>query len=121
MRRTLTITLLLAMELPFAMSFAQGAATDPLPICCRRLGAHHCAAMQSEPPGSVPMIGQRQQPCPYRAFILQWRADEYHPAGLVQNFQQLLSYRRAPVQAVIDYVVSDARTHHKRGPPSPLS
>ena len=121
MRRIVTITLLFAIGLPVGMSFAQSAAIGPVPICCRRNGTHHCAAMTPESPNSGSAVGRKTPPCPYRTFLHQSRADEYGPTAVVRELHPLLSYSRASVQAVIDYVVSDARTHHKRGPPSHLS
>src|SRR5690349_16665240 len=120
MRRTITIALLFAIGLPVGMSFAQSAAVDPVPMCCRRGGAHQCAAMRSAGSRSEPGFRQKAQPCPYRTFLHQSRADEYAPSALIQQIHPLLSYSDASLQAVIDYVVSDARTHQKRGPPALL-
>lgn len=121
MRRTITIALLFAIGLPVGMSFAQSEAVNALPICCKRSGTHHCAAMSSTAPSSDASFRQKTPPCPYRTFLHQSRADEYGPTAVAYNANPLLSYTNASVQAVIDYVVSDARTHHKRGPPSHLS
>jgi len=121
MRRAITIVLLFAMGMPLGLLFAQTAEANSLPVCCRRGGAHHCMAAPSESPTSALKISAKNQPCPYRTFVQQQRSDQDAPAAAGQDRVPLLSYSRAFVQAVIDYVVSDGRTHHKRGPPSFLS
>src|SRR5437016_2019541 len=45
MHRALAISLISIFCLPFGMSLAKGMEKDPLPACCRRGGAHHCAMM----------------------------------------------------------------------------
>ena len=45
MRRALAISLIAIFCLPVGMLLAKGFEEDPLPACCRRGGAHHCAMM----------------------------------------------------------------------------
>jgi len=64
MRRSTAITLLLLMLAAWLAPAAVATATNPLPVCCRAGGAHHCAAMV--PRATEGGLQFQGQSCPHR-------------------------------------------------------
>ena len=119
MRRLLSI-LLVALFWAGPVSALLPASTEgPLPACCRRHGAHHCAMTPSD--GTSGLTG--------RAFAAPAHCSQYHQSGPattptfippVQPSLAQLPQAPAPVSAIRSAVLHRARNQASRGPPASL-
>ncbi|MBV9434801.1 MAG: hypothetical protein JOZ44_02040 [Acidobacteria bacterium] len=119
MRRVIANSLLVITLALFFSPALTAVTTQPIPICCRRGGMHHCAMMAQ-------MIGREQgtvlhanNPCPMRHESQIGTAPYGLPASEsieASSVQQLLSGVSSPNARVVAFFVS-----RERGPPSPLS
>jgi len=93
---------------------------DPqLPPCCRRDGKHHCAMMAMMERTS-PETSFRQEPpaCPYRSGSLT-PAQSFNllPGTSSSFYAGVIEHPTIHQQRLLTRLVSEARSHHKRGPP----
>jgi hypothetical protein len=119
LRRFSAISLLVLLALSL-LTPAFGSNADPgVAACCRRSGAHKCANRSEKTSAAAPGFRDNRK-CPLYSgfnlmqghsgvvFIAQLRSDDaYIPAALLLR-----------KQAGVTRVVSSARAHSKRGPPS---
>jgi hypothetical protein len=121
MRRILAIGLLLLFASAYVLPMVMSDDDRNLPECCRRGGEHHCAMMDMTTESSGDGFHTLRGKCPC------W------PAGTVRSNQEyavvssasliygeLVSHPACFVQTEIGYIVSQSRSHQKRGPPSLL-
>ena len=118
MRRLVANSVLLVMLGIFFAPAVTAAAPQPLPICCRRGGAHHCAAMAQMPSTSGKNF-RSENSCPMRQAPLLGSSVVGLPASRsaeIQLWQHALI--GAPVSRCHFRI---ARSDRQRGPPSLLS
>jgi len=123
MRRPAAITLLVLMLVAFLAPAALATVVNPLPACCRRDGKHRCGmalrlrpSIQDQTAG--PAVRSVAEPCPYRLKL----SGPTSPSAIAGPARQPayalpLAYSAAFVQTVLRARISEARSHHKRGPP----
>jgi len=124
MRRPIAIALLLFLALPLCLPLARSTGESALPACCRRDGKHRCgmalrlrSSIQDETNG--PAARSAVEPCPYRLALFGPTAPQTMAAPAPQPaYAPPLAYSAALVQTVLLARISEARSHHKRGPPS---
>jgi len=120
MRRLLALLLLAAFGLPVAApAFALATTADiHLPACCRRNGAHHCAAMMANPSSGpafsaiCPHFPQPSATSPTNA-----SAALTSPSPNIVHLITLTATQQAETQRRI----SRERSRQTRGPPSLLA
>lgn len=118
MRRLLAISLLTLFALPFALPlFASGASDANLPICCRRDGKHHCAAMAigASQGNSMRTVGEK---CPYSiappaVLVL----PTFTPSTAASVFAGIVRHPATAPQTEAQQRISFDRSRQKRGPP----
>lgn len=123
MVRTTAIAVLLFLVLPLCLPLAPLKGESALPACCRQDGKHRCgmalrlqSSIQDQTEG--PAVRSAAEPCPYRLTL----SGPTSPSAIAAPAQQpayavRLAYSAAIVQAVLRARISEARGHHKRGPP----
>jgi hypothetical protein len=118
-RRLLAISLLTLFALPFALPLcARDAADANLPICCRRDGKHHCAAMDmgSSDGTSLRTVGEK---CPYSiappAILV---LPSLQPSNGAAIFAGIVRHPAVAPQIEAQQRISFDRTRQKRGPPN---
>jgi hypothetical protein len=119
-RRLLAISLLTLFALPFALPlFASSASDANLPICCRRDGKHHCAAMTiggTSQGTSMETVGEK---CPYSvappAILL---LPSFKPSTAVAVFAGIVQHPAVAPQTEAQRRISFDRSRQKRGPPA---
>jgi len=121
MRRLWAITLFVALGLPALLPFL--AATSPesnLPPCCRRGGRHHCAMMaMAEQSSQTTSLRQEPAACPYRSQSLPAaRTFSFYPRAALYYYAAAIQHPAIHAQTAVKRLVSVARSHQKRGPPS---
>ncbi|WP_141223934.1 hypothetical protein [Granulicella pectinivorans] len=118
MRRLLSILLLLAFGLPgvtplFALSSAEGT----VPVCCRRAGAHHCAASADATQGTrVSAPGMHCPFCPSTAP----GAGHVSPlmvSSVQQELPSIASHPTGVAQTESKLRIAESRSRSERGPP----
>lgn len=116
MRRFLSITLVLLFAFPALAALLPGSQDDSLPICCRRLGVHHCG--MAAPAASAP--GEHALASPTRCPLFR-TSTPATLAALPLNTPpavQLLAQRIAPLFHELYPYHSRVLTHTDRGPPT---
>jgi hypothetical protein len=118
-RRLLAISLLTLFALPFALPlFAKSATDSSLPICCRRDGKHHCAAMAMAPSDGTSM-GTVGEKCPYSvappAILV---LPSFTPSTGASIFAGIVQHSAAAPQVEVQKRISFDRSRQKRGPPT---
>jgi hypothetical protein len=121
MRRILAIGLLLLFASAYVLPMVMTDAEQNLPACCRNDGKHHCSMMDNPSQSAEPSFQILRAKCPC------W------PVGTVNSsrhdvlvctaaliYGELLSHPATFSQTEVRYVVSQTRSHQKRGPPSLL-
>jgi hypothetical protein len=118
-RRLLAISLLTLFALPFALPlFANSASDANLPVCCRRDGKHHCAAMVVGRSQSTSMrtVGEK---CPYSiappAILV---LPSFRPSTAASIFAAIVQHPAAAPQIEAQWRISFDRSRQKRGPPA---
>lgn len=119
MRRIIAIALLLLFASAYVLPMAMTDAEQKLPLCCRGNGKHHCSMMDKLPQSGRPGFHTIRTKC------------HCWPASLVRSQEQsasictsALSNGESPrhpaafSQNEVGYLVSESRSHQKRGPPS---
>jgi len=90
-----------------------------LPACCRRDGRHHCGMTTSADPASQETsIHQQSASCPYRSALRFVRTFVPHPAPSSAFYAGIIEHPAVHAQVNVQLVVSQVRSHQKRGPPS---
>jgi len=124
MLRTTAIAVLLLLVLPLWLPLAPLKGESALPACCRRDGKHRCgmglrlrSSIQDQTEG--PAVRSAAEPCPYRLTL----SGPTSPSAIAGPAQQAayalpLAYSAAFVETALRARISEARGHHKRGPPS---
>jgi hypothetical protein len=118
MRRILAIGLLLLFASAYVLPMVMSDAEQKLPLCCRRDGKHHCSMMDHLPQSGETGVRILHVKCPC------W------PVGTVSSsrhnvfvstaaliYGELLSHPATFSQTEVGYVISQTRSHQKRGPP----
>jgi hypothetical protein len=121
MRRLSAIALFAALVIPAVLPFLAVSSPDAnLPACCRRDGRHHCAMMAMMERASHEISFRTQPPaCPYRSqSVLLARSFSVHPSASMAFYAALVEHPAIHAQTVAARLVSAARSHRKRGPPS---
>ncbi len=119
MRRLLAISLLMLFAFPYALPlFANSASDANLPICCRRDGKHHCAAMVmgTSQGSSMRTVGEK---CPYSVAppaILLLPSFKLSTAAAI--FAGIVRHPAAAPQIEAQRRISFDRSRQKRGPPT---
>ena len=123
MARTTAIAVLLFLVLPLCLPLAPPKGESALPACCRRDGKHRCgmglrlqSSTQDRTEGRA--VRSAPEPCPYRS-TLSGPVASHAIAGPAQHpaYALPLAYSAAITQTVLLARISEARSHHKRGPP----
>ena len=120
MRRVSAMSLLVLFSFPLAGPAVFAGFESQLPECCRRLGQHHCDALQDldrQQSGST--IGNVSPKCPF--FPLAHAVPAYGKTTLAGAVQTIVA---STVSQPMSFAQSEARSrvlfshsHHKRGPP----
>ena len=121
MRRIPAIALLLMFASAYLLPMVMTDFEQRLPPCCQRDGKHHCSMVDKVPESGGPGFHTIRAKC------------HCWPAGLVGTRQQSASIcttallygesLRQPAvfpQTEVGSLVSESRSHQKRGPPSPI-
>lgn len=117
MRRALAITIVLLCGFSLAAPLFAVDSTSNLPECCRRNGAHHCAAgmMADSAARTVSTIAPR---CPnFPKAIAAPLPHSFTPEPTRSNGTPLYAHPTAAPQTAARYRVAFARSRQKRGPP----
>jgi len=122
MRRTLAMALLAVLVMPAFVSLLVLPNSKPdslLPPCCRRDGKHHCAMMaMMERASQEPTFRQVPAACPYRsASMTLAHSFSFYPPASFTFYAAVTNHPAIHEQAVLNRLVSRARSHQKRGPP----
>jgi len=123
MRRSVSIALLLMMVAALLAPAAVATVTSPLPACCRGNGKHRCSMMARLRPSnqhqsSGPAVRGTTEPCPYRSMLFAPAPpDAMGVPARAASGVRLVSCPAAVLQTVLQARISEARSHHKRGPP----
>ena len=123
MRRLLSTVLLLLFSLPLispVLALAAGA-SDNLPACCRRSGAHHCAGMAHSQLPAGDSLSTIPQRCPaYPAAVTPVRHGDlsFHAASLI--FAEIVSHPAIKLQTEARARVALDLARQKRGPPADI-
>ena len=120
MVRATALAMLLFVLLSVCLPFFQPSLESSLPACCRRDGKHHCAMMAAvrSPSQDQTTVRGAADLCPYRSIL--FRPAAPHALGVPARSAycaQPISYPAAILQTVLQARISEARSHHKRGPP----
>jgi len=122
MRRLWAIALFAVLALPFVSPFFSLSSSPDtnLPACCRRDGRHHCAMMaMMEEASHETSVRQRPAACPYRTHsLLLARTFGFCPRASLYYYSAVVRHPAVHTQVVLQRLVSEARSHLKRGPPS---
>lgn len=123
MARTTAIAVLLFLWLPLCLPLAPPKAESSLPACCRRHGKHLCglaarfrSSIQDQAHG--PSVRGATEPCPYCSLLFGPAVG--HVIGVparAASCARPLTCPAAIVQTVLQARISEARSHHERGPP----
>ena len=129
-RRLLSLTLLLTLGLPLlAAVFGSAQVEASLPMCCRRAGAHHCAAMSGAAMTGMAMTDSAMEAGQDRP-VMRMACSAYpHSLGQVHTggwtFEPVRAalYALPVTQAAIGqveagYRIAQGRARQKRGPPA---
>jgi len=124
MRVACAILVLLVMGFPIASPFVAPGRNAALPACCRRDGKHHCMmkamhTMESSR-SSGPAVTSPVEKCPF--FPRHFAVTAHFQAGLPTTsavFADVVAHPAFSPQTQAKYRISRARSHQKRGPPSP--
>jgi hypothetical protein len=96
-----------------------------LPACCRTGGAHHCAMSMHN--RAIVQAAQGDQfrsfdLCPYYARRLAAPVSaSFHPGTAAAIYAAVVSHPAIRIQTVVLSLVSESRSHQKRGPPFAIS
>ncbi len=113
MRRSTATTLLLLMLAAFLAPVAAATITNPLPVCCRAGGPHHCSAMiPSGPEGGAQFQGHS---CPYRKPVALSGSAATPPATQTVALAGAYSFLNQFYSEV--FVSHREPPHSQRGPP----
>jgi hypothetical protein len=124
MVRTTAIAVLMLLALPLCLPLAQLKTESSLPSCCRRNGQHHCAAMarfrsSNQPQPTEPGFRSATHPCPYRSMLFATVASHgIAVPARSSSWVRLVAYPAVIVHTILQARISEARSHHKRGPPA---
>ncbi len=123
MARTTAIAVLMFLLLPLCLPLDQAKSEASLPACCRGNGKHRCSMMARFRPSNQdqstgPAVRSANEPCPYGSMLFAPAA----PYAIGVPARAASSARPVPypaviLQAVLQARISEARSHHKRGPP----
>jgi hypothetical protein len=120
--RRFTVLLLFLVLIPVLLpllAIPGSTSSSQIPECCRRDGHHHCAATaenESQTPGAS--FRQQSPACPYRSSFTLIRNLTPHPAPSAVFYASIVVHPVDHAQVSIQWLVSEARSHLKRGPPS---
>jgi hypothetical protein len=124
MVRSTAIAVLLFLLVPLCLPLAPPRDESSLPACCRRDGKHRCGMawrLQSSTQDQTngPAVRSAAEPCPYRSALFGPIAPHAMAAPAQKPaYAPPLPYSAAIAQTVLLARISEARSHHKRGPPS---
>lgn len=120
MRRFSAFALFAALVVPALLPFAVSSPESNLPACCRRDGRHHCAMTAMMERASQQTSFRQQAPeCPYRSqSVLLARSFSVYPTASPAFYAAVVQHPAIHAQTVAARLVSTARSHLKRGPPS---
>ena len=126
MVRSTAIAALLFLLLPLGVPLVLTKADSSLPACCRQEGKHRCGVavrfrQSTQESAGRTAVRSAKETCPYSSMLfgptvpdgivvpvnLSWARSSTFPAGIHQ--------------AVLQARISQARSHHKRGPPPVLA
>jgi hypothetical protein len=108
--------------MPLLVSLLPADAESDLPPCCRRGGAHHCAMMEMMRQSAGDGFHPLQARCPrWPVKAVHFASRNYLSTSSEPLYGMLPSGTEKLAQVEAAYIVSKARTHHKRGPPSFLN
>lgn len=123
MVRTTAIAVLFFLLLPLGLPLAPPGAGSPVPVCCRRDGKHRCSVAARLRPSTQdlstgPALRSATEPCPYRSMLFRPAATDAIGIPARAAFcVRPLEYSEVILQTVLQARISEARSHHKRGPP----
>lgn len=113
----LTVLLLLPLSWPLLQS-----GSESLPPCCRRNGKHHCAMMMrfgSWDSEEHPALRSWADLCPYHSLLFAPPTSGVGTVPSPHRFQvRLIPNPNVILQMELEARISEARCHHKRGPPN---
>ncbi len=120
MRRLSAIALFAALVFPAFLPFLAAPSPEAnLPACCRRDGRHHCAMMAMASTTQQTTLRQEPAACPYRSQSrLIARTFSFHPTASLAHYAGVVEHPAIHSQTIVKQLVSKARAHQKRGPPS---
>ena len=124
MRRSVASALLLFLALPLSLPLVPAKGESALPACCRRDGKHRCgmalrlrSSIQDQTEG--PAVRTVAELCPYRSALFGPVVSHAIASPALQpSYRTPSAYSAASAQTVLLARISQARSHHKRGPPS---
>jgi hypothetical protein len=93
-----------------------GAAASNLPVCCRKIGKHHC---QMKPTAGLAALTEKCPYLPHRTAVSP--ITPYKPGTRQAVFAGLLAHPANSAQTEAGYRASHYRSKQKRGPPAFLS
>ena len=112
----LIAVLALSVLLPYISLLADSESN--LPPCCRRNGDHHCVLrmMQSssDEPTSLRTLACQ---CPFQKALTAVCRHTLYPANSATVYAAILSHPAVYLQTVVSGLISQSRSHQKRGPP----
>jgi len=124
MRRSIASALLLFLVLPLSLPLVPPKGESALPACCRRDGKHRCgmalrlgSSTEDQTEGAA--VRTAAEPCPYRSALFGPVVSHTIASPALQpSYQTPSAYSAVITQTVLWARISEARSHHKRGPPS---
>jgi hypothetical protein len=119
MRRILAIGLLLLFASAYVLPMVMNDAEQKLPPCCRANGKHHCSMMDKIPSSGGDGFHVLRSKCPcWPAGTVSSSRQDVFVCSAALIYGELISHPALFAQAEAAFVVSQAGSHQKRGPPS---
>jgi len=122
MVRSTAIAALLFLLLPLGVPLFPSKADSSLPACCRQDGKHRCGVavrfrQSPQEPAGRTAIRSAKETCPYSSILFGPTVPERLVVSAQVTWVRSSAFPAGIHQTVLQARISQARSHHKRGPP----